>query len=325
MMFNADTHVTATETIVAPGGVRSDRAVVPRRDARARRRALATPYLFVSPFFIPFLAFVLGPVVFALWLSLHRWPGLGEMTFVGGDNYVWLFTDPIFGAAAMNTLFYVVVALVIIMPLALLIASVLNSRGIRFKNFFRTIYFIPIILSGVVVSLVFNIIFASDGGLLNAVLSGIIGLPPVGWLDTSEAARWAILIVMLWRYTGYVMIFFLAGLQSVPREQYEAVALDGGGIWRSFTVVTLPALKPVTAFVVVIVIAGTSQIFEEPFILTKGGPDNTTVSVAMYIYRIAFQQGLYGEASAAGIVLFIAVFLLSRLMAALFGIGGKDE
>ncbi|MFE6736570.1 carbohydrate ABC transporter permease [Microbacterium sp. NPDC057650] len=269
--------------------------------------------------------FIVGPVIFAMWLSLHEWPALGDMTFVGLRNYVWLFTDPLFGAAAVNTLFYVALALVAIMPLSLLIASVLNSRGVRFKNFFRTVYFVPIILSGVVVSLVFNIIFARQSGLLNAVLGGLVGLPPLGWLETSELARWAILIVMLWRYTGYVMIFFLAGLQNVPQEQYEAVALDGGGVWRSFTTVTLPALKPVSAFVVVIVIAGTSQIFEEPFILTAGGPDNSTISVAVYIYRIAFQQGLYGEASAAGIVLFVAVFFLSRLMTTLFGIGGKDE
>ncbi|UNK70465.1 sugar ABC transporter permease [Microbacterium sp. H1-D42] len=302
---------------------RRPRSVVPARTTW--RSEKAAPYFFVSPFVLVFLGFTVGPAIFAVYLSLHSWAGLGSMTFVGFDNYVTLFTDPDFLAAAGNTAIYMAASLFLIIPLALFVASLLNQRGIRFRNLFQTVYFLPMILSPVIVALVFNIIFDKNAGLLNAVLTALIGIPPIGWLENPDWVKVSIVIVMVWRYTGYLVIFFLAGLQGVPRELYEAVALDGGGPLRAFTAVTLPGLKPVMAFVAVIVTAGSAQIFEEPYILTKGGPGTASISVTMYLYRVAFEQGYFGLAAACGVVLFIVIFGLGRLLTWAFGIGTERE
>lgn len=311
------TTLTRNES-AAPATARRKPSFMTRSDRRA-------PYFFVSPFMIVFLAFTVGPALFAVYLSLHSWAGLGSMTFVGFDNYVTLFKDTDFHAAAANTAVYMGASLLIVVPFALFVASLLNQRGLRFRNLFQTVYFLPMILSPVIVSLVFSIVFDRNAGLLNSVLTAIIGIPPIGWLDDPDWVKVAIVIVMIWRYTGYLIIFFLAGLQGVPQELYEAIALDGGGPIRSFVSVTLPGLKPVVAFVTVIVMAGSAQIFEEPYILTKGGPGTASISVTMYLYRVAFEQGYFGLGAACGVVLFIVIFGLGRLVTWLFGIGTERE
>ncbi|MFE6736565.1 carbohydrate ABC transporter permease [Microbacterium sp. NPDC057650] len=300
-------------------------ASAPRRRVALLRSDRRAPYLFVSPFVIVFLAFTVGPALFAVYLSLHDWSGLGSFTFVGLENYVTLFTDTDFQAAAANTAVYMIASLLLVLPLALFVASLLNQRGLRFRNLFQTVYFLPMILSPVIVSLVFNIVFDKDAGLLNAALSAVLGVPPIGWLNDPAWVKVSIILVLIWRYTGYLVIFFLAGLQGVPQELYEAVALDGGGPVRAFTAVTLPSLKPVVAFVAVIVTAGSAQIFEEPYILTKGGPGTSSISVSMYLYRVAFDQGHFGLAAACGVVLFIVIFGLGRLLTWAFGIGTERE
>lgn len=283
------------------------------------------PYVFISPFYLVFLTFVVGPAVFAVYISLHSWAGLGSFTWVGLDNYSNLITSDDFRAAAANTAWYVAAALLLIVPLSLGLAAVLNSRGVRWKGFFRTSFFLPIVLSPVIVALLFNILFDTKTGLVNAVLSSVLGIPPIGWLDTPVWAKVTIVLVLMWRYTGYLMIFFLAGLQSVPRELYEAASLDGAGPLRQFRQITIPMLKPVTAFVVVIVLTGTAQIFEEPFILTNGGPGNASLSITQFIYRSAFERQQFGLAAAAGVVLFIVVFAITRVIATVFGIGKESK
>lgn len=289
------------------------------------RKDKVAPYLFISPFYATFLAFTIGPALFAVYLSLHSWAGLGTMTYVGFENYVTLFSSADFQAAAANTSIYMLASLCLIVPFALFIASLLNQKGIRFRTLLQTTFFLPMVLSPVIVSLVFNVIFDRHAGLLNSILTSLVGVPPIGWLEHPDWVKVSIVMVMVWRYTGYLVIFFLAGLQGVPRELYEAVSLDGGGAIRSFFAVTLPCLKPVMAFVTVIVTAGSAQIFEEPYILTKGGPGTSSISIAMFIYRLAFEQGKFGMAAACGVVLFIAVFSLGRLLTWGFGIGTDRE
>lgn len=286
-------------------------------------RALA-PYLFISPFYVLYVLFLLGPTTYAFWLSLHSWSGLGDPRWVGSDNYRRLLTDPSFLGAVTNTLWYVAASVLVICPLALVLASILNARGLRARDAFRVAFFLPMVVSPVVVAIAFTMIFDQNFGLANAALRGAVGLPPVNWLGEPGWARVAVVLVLIWRWTGYITIYFLAGLQGVSEDLYEAAEVDGAGALRKFWHISLPSIRPVTAFVAIIVIIGSAQIFEEPAILTRGGPGEATVSITQFIARAAFERQEYGYAATAGFVLFVAVFTVARLLAHMFGIGRED-
>ncbi|MFG2347375.1 carbohydrate ABC transporter permease [Streptomyces phaeochromogenes] len=291
------------------------------RRAAPRLKRSRAPYLFIAPFYVLYVLFMLVPVLVSLWLSLTEWVGLGTPQWVGLRNYRLLATDVSFHRALGNTGVFVMIAVFVVVPLALLIAQALNTRGLRVRDLWRTAYFVPIVVSPIIVALIFGLIFDRQFGLLNSVLRALFGTGGVDWLGDPDLAKMSIGLVMLWRWTGYLTVFFLAGLQAVPKELYEAAALDGAGRIRTFTTVTLPALKPVTAFVVVTSFIGAAQIFEEPYLLTGGGPAESTLSVTMFIYRAAFQRQQFGYAAAAAVVLFVLVFGLSQLFNRLLGIG----
>ncbi|GHH36532.1 carbohydrate ABC transporter permease [Streptomyces umbrinus] len=291
------------------------------RRAAPRLKRSRAPYLFIAPFYVLYVLFMLVPVLVSLWLSLTEWVGLGTPQWVGLRNYRLLATDVSFHRALGNTGVFVMIAVFVVVPLALLIAQALNTRGLRVRDLWRTAYFVPIVVSPIIVALIFGLIFDRQFGLLNSVLRALFGTGGVDWLGDPDLAKVSIGLVMLWRWTGYLTVFFLAGLQAVPKELYEAAALDGAGRIRTFTTVTLPALKPVTAFVVVTSFIGAAQIFEEPYLLTGGGPAESTLSVTMFIYRAAFQRQQFGYAAAAAVVLFVLVFGLSQLFNRLLGIG----
>jgi arabinooligosaccharide transport system permease protein len=294
--------------------------IVRRLAAWSRRRQVA-PYLFIAPFYVLYAAFLLGPTAYAAYLSLHSWDGITDPVWRGLKNYSQLFGDASFIHAAVNTTMYSAAALLILCPLALALALALNARGVRWKDLFRVGYFTPIVVSPLVISIMFVLIFDRSYGLANAVLRGVLGLPPVGWTDTPTGARVAIVLVILWRYTGYVMIFFLAGLQNIPRDLYEAAQVSGATPWQEFRYVTLPMLRPVTAFIAIVVLIGTAQIFEEPFILTQGGPGDATISTAQFVYREGIQNSQLGYASAASVVLFAAIFVVTFALMRLFRVG----
>ncbi|MGO4748882.1 carbohydrate ABC transporter permease, partial [Streptomyces sp. 2MCAF27] len=209
------------------------------------QRSLA-PYVFISPFYLLYGLFLLVPVVVGLYLSCTEWAGLGTPRWVGLRNYRDLLTDPSFWTAVSNTALYVVFTLCVVVPAALLIAQALNTRGLRGRDLFRMTYFMPVVISPIVITLVFGLIFDKDYGLINATLRAVFGFGGVDWLGEPAWARVTVVILVLWRWTGYLTIFFLAGLQNVPRELYEAAAIDGAGPVRRFWDVTLPALRPVT-------------------------------------------------------------------------------
>ncbi|WP_432519761.1 carbohydrate ABC transporter permease [Kineococcus sp. SYSU DK006] len=303
------------ETLPAPTSTRT-RAPHPRSTTTTR-----APYAFIAPFYVLFVLFMLVPIIASIYLSLTSWVGLGTPEWVGLRNYANLFTDSSFRKALVNTLVYVAVAVVVIVPVSLLLATALNSRGLRARDAFRATYFVPMVVSPIIVALIFSLVFDRNYGLANSVLQALFGIGGIDWLGDPTIAKVAICLVMLWRWAGYLTIFFLAGLQNVPKELYEAAALDGAGWWRSFTSVTLPALKPVTAFVAVTSFISAAQIFDEPFLLTQGGPSDQTLSVAMFIFRAAFQRQQFGYAAAAGVVLFVVVFLVSQGFNRLLGIG----
>lgn len=293
----------------------------PGRGRWSPRRYSGWAYLFISPFYVLYAAFLLGPMVFAVWLSLHQWAGAGPMQWVGSANYTRLWRDQQFHTVVINTFWYVAAAVLVVVPLALLIASALNMRGIRGRDFFRLAFFLPVVLSPVMIAIVFTIILDKNYGLLNAGLHGLFGMPPINFLGDPVWAKISVILLVMWRWTGYLVIYFLAGLRNIPAELYEAAELDGARTLGRFRHITIPMLRPVTAFVVITVMIAVAQIFDEPYILTQGGPANASESLAQFIYNQAFSQQQFGYAAAAGIVLFVVVFVVSQVLARLFGVG----
>ncbi|OKK14215.1 sugar ABC transporter permease [Streptomyces sp. CB02400] len=289
-----------------------------------RRQRTWAPYVFISPFYLLFGLFMLVPILVGLYLSCTEWAGLGTPQWVGLRNYRDLLSDASFWTAVGNTTLYVVFTMCVVLPASLLIAQALNARGLRGRDLFRLTYFMPVVISPIVIILVFGLFFDTEFGLLNALGQALFGFGGIDWLGDPEWAKVSVVILVLWRWTGYLTIFFLAGLQNVPRELYEAAAIDGAGPVSRFLNVTLPCLRPVTAFVAVTVLVSTAQIFDEPFLLTQGGPGESTLSVAMFIFRAGFQRQQLGYAAAAGVLLFIAVFVLGRLAMRLLRVGRDD-
>ncbi|MEU2199313.1 sugar ABC transporter permease [Isoptericola sp. NPDC019482] len=307
-VLTAPRDTSSPSVTVREGGVRSS----------ATSRA---PYLFISPFFILYALFMLVPIGFGIFLSFTEWAGLGTPVMVGFRNYAELVRDPSFWTALGNTGLYMLFTMLIVLPLSLALATAMNARGLRLRDAFRASFFLPVVVSPIVVALVFGLFFDQQYGLVNSLLRAMFGFPGIDWLTSPGWAKLVVVILVLWRWTGYLTIFFLAGLQNVPRELYEAAALDGAGVWRSFWSVTLPQLRPIATFIAVTAIVSTAQIFEEPFLLTQGGPGESTISIAQFIYRAGFQRQEFGYASAAGVVMFLLVFVVGRAMYTSLGIG----
>ena len=307
-----------TATTTAPAS-RTAPAATSRR--RSSLRGGLAPYGFIAPFYVLYVLFMIIPIIAAVYLSLTEWVGLGPPTFIGPTNYVNLATDSSFATALANSLVYTLIAVLVVVPCALLVAQALNTKGLRFRDMFRVAFFVPMVLSPIVIALIYSLIFDRDYGLLNATLNAVFGLPNIDWLGDPTLAKLAIGFVLLWRTVGYLTIFFLAALQNVPAEQYEAAALDGAGRLRTFFAVTVPGIKPISAFVIVTSFISAAQLFDEPYLLTKGGPGESTISIAMFIYRAAFERQQFGYAAAAGVVLFVIVFAVSQGLNRLLGIG----
>lgn len=327
-MTTSDSPTTATPLMPSGPGRSGAPAPTPtptRASRTARRgrslRGGVAPYAFIAPFYVLYVLFMVIPIGAAIYLSLTEWVGLGTPQFIGFRNYVNLATDSSFATALVNSLIYTLVAVLVVVPCALLIAQALNTKGLRLRDLFRVAFFVPMVLSPIVIALIYSLIFDRDYGLLNSVLNSVFGLPHINWLGDPILAKGAIGFVLLWRTVGYLTIFFLAALQNVPSEQYEAAALDGAGRIRTFFAVTLPGIKPISAFVIVTSFIGAAQLFDEPYLLTKGGPGEATISVAMFIYRAAFERQQFGYAAAAGVVLFAIVFAVSQGLNRLLGIG----
>lgn len=295
-----------------------------RTSPPGKRRSVGptlAPYAFIAPFYLLYVLFMIVPILAAVVLSTTQWAGLGSPTFVGLRNYAGLLTDTSFWTAMGNSGIYVLVSVLVVVPLSLLIAQALNAKGLRGRDLFRVTYFIPMVISPIVISLIFSMMLDTEFGLVNTLLKSVLGFGGVDWLGDPTWAKVSLSFVMLWRWVGYLTIFFLAGLQAVPRELYEAAELDGAGTVRKFTTVTLPAIQPVTAFVVVTSFISAAQIFDEPYLLTRGGPGESTLSIAMFVFRAAFERQQFGYAAAAGIVLFVVVFAVSRLLNRALSIG----
>jgi cellobiose transport system permease protein len=291
---------------------------------RWRERYLGI-YLAISPFFILFLIFGLFPIGFALFLAFQSWDGIGPMRYVGLDQFHYLVTDPTFRKSLWVTLQIWVISTIPMLALALVLAFLLNQE-IRGRSLYRVAFFIPNVTSLVAIAIIFASIFGNQFGLLNAFLRGV-GLDRVEWLNDAWGIKIAIATMVVWRWTGYNAIIYLAGLQAIPGDLYEAAKLDGATQWNIFRDITIPLLRPVILFTVITSTIGGLQLFTEPQVLVgnSGGPGNEGLTMVLYLYQQAFVQDQFGYGAAIGWGLFVIIVAFSIMNWALIGrTGGRD-
>ncbi len=284
----------------------------------------SAPYLFIAPFFLLFLSFWIYPVFYSLYLSFFSATGLGPRTFVALDNYTRLVGDGRFIRSVINTSTYAAASVFILAPLALMVAIALNSSYTRYlKNLYRLIYFIPVITSGVVIGIMFGVVFDYAYGLLNNFIARI-GIEPIPWIRSSQWALRSIILLGIWIWLGLNSLYFLAGLQNIPNEFYESAIIDGANAPQRFRFITLPMLRPVTMFVVIQAIIGSYILFDQVWVLTAGGPQDSTLTMTIYLYLIGFRQFRLGYASAIAYSLVFIVLGLTLVVLLVFRKFGDD-
>jgi multiple sugar transport system permease protein len=265
------------------------------------------PYLLVSPYLIYLVVFVLFPVIFCFFLTFQKWNIIAPMHFIGVKNYTRLLHDRLFWKAIGNTLKFLLLHIPLQLVVSLLLAELLN-RKIRAIAFFRGSFFLPVIVSGVVVTILWQQLFGYDAGIFNRVLA-FLGIHKIGWLVNPKMAIYSIAIMATWKNLGLYVILFLIGLQTVPPQYYEAAKLEGASRWQQFYHITLPMINPTIFMVVILSTIGGFSLFIEPFIMTGGGPLNQTLSAVLYIYKQAFQYYNMGYSATLGF--FYAIMIMT--------------
>ena len=280
------------------------------------------PYVFVSPFVILFGTFGVWPILHSLVLAFYHTVTPTDQNFAGLRNFKFLIADPDFHTAVWNTAVYTFWSVFLQLPLALILAVLLNAKWLRGRSFLRLAFFSPNLMGQVFVGILFSVLFTSQYGLVNRAFHALFGWPlDMKWLTDPVLVMPALVLTSLWMYVGFNMIYFLAALQAVDKELYDAALVDGANSWQSFWAVTLPSIKPVAVFVLVTATIGSFQLFELPWIMLGNtpGPDNAGLTVVMYLYNWGFIQGNLGYASAVGWTLAIAVLLISLVQVRLTG------
>lgn len=279
---------------------------------------LRWPYLFISPFYILFLIFGVYPVLFSLYLSFTEWKGLGPIKFVGWKNFELLFKDKVFWQSMTNGVILFFMYVPIMTFLALVLAVILNSKRVRGFRFFRTLIFIPYIMNIVAAGFTFRLMLNEKYGLVNAML-GTFNIPPVPWLESVWGGRVSLCLLVIWAWLGYNMVIMLAGLQTIPNELTEAALIDGASATQAFFYVTIPLMRPVILFSVVLSTMGSFNLFSEIYNLTGGGPINATLTPVIVIFDQAFGNFRLGYASAMAYLYFIILFALTLVQFRYFG------
>jgi ABC-type sugar transport system permease subunit len=276
-----------------------------------------TGWAFAAPFLLLFSVFLAFPILASFGLSFTSF-GLRDLqnpvgaTFVGLDNYAALLSDDRFWKSLFNTFYFVVIGVPGTLIVGLLIANALNRGVTRFRTAFRVGYYLPVITSIVAIAVVWRFLLNPDVGLVNMVLASI-GVSGPAWLADPALAMPSIIVMAIWRNLGFAMIVFLAGMQAIPASLYEAASIDGAGRWQMFRSITIPLLRPTILFMTVITTIGYLQLFEEPLVMTDGGPLDSTLSVTMYMYQQGFEFFHQGYASAIAYVLFLIVAVIAFL------------
>ena len=295
----------STRTFVIPDGVTTR--------PRARRGTRLLIWVFLAPTAIGLGLFSFVPILGSFVLAFFRWDIISAPEFVGVDNFVDLAANPTVRVSFVNTIAFVGAAVTVQLAVALLLAVLVQSRMPEWlRAFFRSVLFFPLILSAASVSLVMSYLFNQEFGLVNHVL-GFFGVGNIGWLTTGLGAKVVVLLVYVWQNFGFTFLLFLGGLAAIPREVYEASSLDGANGWAQFRHVTLPLVSPTMLVASVMAIISALQIFDQPYVLSRGGPGDATRTAVMVIYESAFQQLDFGSASAIGIVLTALIMLVTAV------------
>ena len=284
------------------------------------------PYFFISPALILLLVFSIIPIFVAFFISFTDMSLVGladwtQINFISLDNYKEIITDPIFLKSLKNTLFYVIFGVPVVIALSLSLALMINFGKNKLFSVFRMIFYTPAITNVVAVAVVFSYLYNPSFGFLNYILS-IIHLPSVPWLTNPVVAKISLIILGVWRAVGANMLIFLAAIQGIPKELYEAASLDGASKMQQTLHITIPSLRFSTFFVTVTTLIGWLQFFEEPFVMTNGGPLDSTTSIALFIYRNGFQFSKFGYAAAGSFILFDMIIVVTLLQ---FKIQRKNE
>ncbi|WP_049926904.1 carbohydrate ABC transporter permease [Halopiger goleimassiliensis] len=290
------------------------------------------PYLYILPFYVLFALFMAFPVAYTLYLSFFEYNGPGSgyvlefdfglfqtgiprisnLEFVGLSNYQWVFSNGQFIQSVENTVVITLLQMPLMVIVALLVALFLNAQFVKYSGYFRTAIALPVTANYVAYSAIFLVMFAENFGFINYML-GAIGLPTIPWRTDGLWAKISLALSLDWRWMGYNMLILFAGLQGIDRRLYEAAEIDGAGRWEKFRYVTLPQLRPILLFVIVLSTIGSLQLFSEPMIITDGGPTNETLTVVMYMYEEAFSRFNLGRASAITYVLVVFVTILAYI------------
>ena len=284
---------------------------IKRKNTEINYKLNRKAWLFVIPSIVLIIAFVFYPMVQAFITSLQGGTG-NNLSFVGLDNYKRLLTDTTFRKALFNTVLYLIIQVPIMIILALVISAMLNDKRLKCKGFFRTAIFLPCVTSLVAYSIVFKSLFATDG-FVNAFLMNInLISEPISWITHPIWAKVLIIIAITWRWTGYNMVFYLAGMQAIDDSIYEAADIDGASAFVKFKTITLPLLKPIILFTTINSTIGTLQLFDEVVNITGGGPANATITISQYIYNLLFKYSPnFGYAAAVSYVVLFLIVILS--------------
>ncbi|MCG5218902.1 carbohydrate ABC transporter permease [Streptosporangium sp. KLBMP 9127] len=286
-------------------------AAPPRRTAGQRWRYAGTVAIFLLPSLVPLTLFTLIPMAGSLWVSLHEWDLLQPMRWVGLANYLELLGEEETRAAFLHTLYFIAGYLPLVYAGGLGLAMLLN-RAMKGRNLFRAIYFLPVITSWVVVALMWKWLLNPASGIVNWAL-GVIGVEGPGWWTDPHWAMPSIILASAWKDLGFVMIILLAGLQAIPGEYHEAARVDGASAWQRFRSITLPLLSPSTFFVVVISLINGFQVFDQVHVMTGGGPGGATQVAVEQVYKMTFEYGRAGAASALSWLLFAVVLMVTLI------------
>ncbi|MFJ8969848.1 carbohydrate ABC transporter permease [Streptomyces anulatus] len=283
---------------------------LPRRRGTGARKQF-TAWLFLVPALLIFGLFAWWPIVRSLLLSFQRTNLVDPAVWVGLDNFRTLFADPLLGTAVGNTVFFVVLGVLIGFPAPLILAAIMSTVR-RGAGVYRFLVYLPVVIPPVVAILLWKWFYDPGSGLFNNVL-GKVGLGPYAWLESSDSAMLSLVLESTWAGMGGAVLIYLAAMVGIPGELYEAAEVDGAGIWRRIWHVMLPQLRSVIGLLLLVQLINTVQVFTEPYVFTGGGPENSTLTVLLLIFRYAFQDGEYGQAAALSFLMVLALALLSAV------------
>ncbi|MGW2181954.1 carbohydrate ABC transporter permease [Streptomyces sp. NPDC001732] len=294
-----------------------DRPVASAPAAKRRRRRRPTAWIFAGPAAVLFALFFAYPLGASL-LQSFTTEDAGTVHWAGLAQYRRMIHDPAFLESLLNTGIILAVQVPVMIGLALVLAVLLNQSWLRFRGTWRAVYFLPAVTTLVAYAVVFQVLLKTDGGLVNQML-GAVGIGRVDWLNSPTWARISLIASLTWRWTGYNAVILLAGLQAIGKDQYEAAAIDGATTFSTYTRVILPQLRPVVLFCVITSTIGTLQLFDENYVLTRGGPDDATLTPVVYLYKVGFQQLDFGYAAAIAWVVVAVIAAISALQYVAFG------